>query len=38
MTGPTALTANAIVDTTNAGGTAAGANIAFSSTINGAHT
>ena len=37
MTGPTTLLANTTVDTTNAGGTAAGANIAFSSTINGAH-
>ena len=36
FTGPTALTANAIVDTTNAGGTVAGANISFSSTLNSA--
>ena len=38
MTGPAALTANVILDTTNAGGTAAGANMSFSSTLNGAHT
>ena len=38
MTGPTTLTANVAIDTTNAGGTAAGANISFSSTINGART
>ena len=38
MTGATALTANVAIDTTNAGGTAAGANITFSNTLNGAHT
>ena len=37
MTGPVALTANSTMDTTNAGGTAAGANITFTSTLNGAH-
>ena len=36
MTGPVNLNATTIIDTTNAGGTAAGANIVFSSTINGA--
>ena len=38
MTGPTLLNANVAVDTTNSGGTPAGANITFSSTINGAHS
>ena len=36
MTGPVTLTASATLDTTNGGVTAAGANITFSSTINGA--
>ena len=38
MTGPVTLSANTTVDTTNAGGTPAGAGIAFVSTINGAKT
>ena len=37
MTGPVALSTDVTVDSTNAGGTAAGANISFSSTVNGAH-
>src|SRR5579871_3264745 len=36
FTGPVSLTAAVTADTTNAGGTTAGANISFSSTINGA--
>ena len=38
MTGPATLTANSLMDTTNAGGTPAGANISFSSTVNGAQS
>ena len=37
MTGPANLNTDVTVDSTNAGGTPAGANIAFTSTINGAH-
>ncbi len=36
MTGPVAITGALTFDSTNAGGTAAGANISFSSTLNGA--
>ena len=38
LTGPVTLTANTVLDSTNAGGTAAGANITLSSTTNGART
>ena len=38
LSGPVTLTANAVLDTTNAGGTAAGANITLSRTVNGAKT
>ena len=37
MTGPANLTADATIDSTNAGGVAAGANISFTNTLNGAH-
>jgi len=36
MTGPVSVSGNPTIDTTNGGGTAAGANISFSSTLNGA--
>ncbi|HEX4839182.1 MAG TPA: filamentous hemagglutinin N-terminal domain-containing protein, partial [Rhabdochlamydiaceae bacterium] len=36
MTGPVTVSGSPTIDTTNAGGTAAGANISFSSTLNGA--
>lgn len=36
LTGPVVLTNTPIIDSTNAGGAAAGANISFSSTVNGA--
>ena len=35
FSGPTVLTGNAAIDTTNSGGSAAGANITFNGTING---
>src|SRR6201999_1386485 len=38
VTGPTLLGGAVVVDTTNAGGTATGANINFSSTINNGQT